>query len=490
MKEFESFMNYQKQIAQQEFLANLLDWDLKVNCPKNGKDYLIDVKSEIDRNIFELKTSNEYNVLLTQYIESEEFQKLSEIEKRYLKILKEDYDINKKVPVDFYQEYMTLCTKATTVWEDAKKENNYELFKPYLEKLITMTKDYYHYQYPDMDIYDAMLNSYEKGMTTKEIDPLFEQIKNCLIPLVHQVKSKVSSNHFRYPYSDSELKNCANVLLDYIGFDTSRGTTGIYPHGFTTKIQADDIRIAFQSTDNPYSFVSTIIHEGGHGIFEQNINSNISTISNNFPCFIYGLHESQSRFFENILGRNENFWTPIYPKIKELLHLPMTQQEFVEELNHVSLGPIRTEADELTYCLHIIIRYELERDIFKNNLKVEDLPHLWNEKIKEYLGIDVQNDAEGILQDVHWSQGNFGYFPSYLLGNIYDGMFLEQMGKDLGNIDLLLEQGKIKEITNYLIERVHHYGNTIPAKDLIEQLCNQPINANAIIRYFENKYRK
>ncbi len=491
MQELETFTKYQEQIAKQEYLSNILDWDLKVNSPKNGKDYLIEVKSEIELKAFQLKTNEEYERILSNLISSQDFTSLSQREQRYIQKLLEDYALNKKVPEDFYQEYTKLRTVSNTVWEEAKEKKDYSLFKPYLEKIIEMTKELYTYMYPNQNLYDAMLNNYEKGMTQKEIDPLFDRLKEVLIPLVHKVcaKNRLEAPHYQ-TYTESELMECAKYLLNYIGFDLTRGGLGIYPHGFTTKIHKDDIRIAFSKKENPFSFVSTIIHEGGHGIFEQNIDARLSRLNNDCADNIYGLHESQSRFFENILGRNLYFWKPIYPKVKELLKLDFSLEEFVSHLNDVKCGPIRTEADELTYCLHIIIRYELERDIFNGHIHLEDLPNIWNQKVKEYLGINVTNDAEGILQDVHWSEGSFGYFPSYLLGNIYDGMFLEAIEENVGRIDTLLEQGQIAKIVKYLTENIYQYGNTKSASEIIENICHQPVNAEAIIHYFQKKYEE
>ena len=205
-----------------------------------------------------------------------------------------------------------------------------------------------------------------------------------------------------------------------------------------------------------------------------------------------GLHESQSRFYENVLGRNKNFWLPIYKKLGELLpqFKEITLDEFYREINHVRNSFIRTEADELTYCFHIIIRYEIEKAIFRDGVEVEELPALWNKKMQEYLKITPANDAEGILQDMHWSGGSFGYFPSYLLGSIYDGMYLEQIEKELGSIDTILAEGRILEITKWLNEKIHRFGSTRTPKETLRAVCGKEVTAEPIIRYFKDKYTK
>ena len=205
-----------------------------------------------------------------------------------------------------------------------------------------------------------------------------------------------------------------------------------------------------------------------------------------------GVHESQSRFYENILGRNKNFWLPIYDKLGELLpqFKEITLDEFYHEINHVRNSLIRTEADEVTYCFHIILRYEMEKAIFRDHVPVAKLPELWNEKMKEYLDIVPANDSEGILQDMHWSDASFGYFPSYLLGSIYDGMYLEELEKELGSVDELLAAGKIGEITKWLNRKIHWYGSTRTPKEVIANVCGKEVSAEPLIRYFKEKYSK
>lgn len=203
-----------------------------------------------------------------------------------------------------------------------------------------------------------------------------------------------------------------------------------------------------------------------------------------------GLHESQSRFYENILGRNRNFWTPLYEKMGELLpqfrNIPF--ETFYRAINEVKPSLIRIDADEVTYCLHIILRYEIERAIFNDEVTTEELPSLWNDKMKELLGVRPSTDAEGILQDTHWSDGSFGYFPSYLLGSVYDGMFLEQIEKELGSIDELLAQGKIMEITKWLNKNIHQNGSLYTSAEVIRRLCQKEISAKPLLNYFNRKY--
>jgi len=487
MKKYKKLLEYQKEINNSEVLLNILNWDLRVSAPKASKNYMIDLISTLETKIFKLKTDIVYEKILLDCINSKYFVSLDEAEQRCIKKLLQNYYKNTKVPKDFYNDYVKLCSTSNTVWEEAKADNNYDKFKPYLEKVVEMTKKYYSYIDPSRDLYDVMLDEYETGMTSVEIDKLFSELKESLIPLIKKCKSS-NERIYSIDYTEEELINCGKFLLEYIGFDMDKGTLGIYPHGFTEKMSSNDVRIAFRKTNDPVDFVTTIIHEGGHGILEQSINEKLSKYENSAIDSLYAFHESQSRFYENILGRNINFWYPIYDEVKKILKLNVSLEEFVESLNNVKIGPIRVEADELTYCLHIIIRYEIERDLFKGRITVDELPNVWNKKMKEYFGLEIASDNEGLMQDVHWSEGAFGYFPSYLLGTIYDGLFIEYIEEHLASIDDLLKDGKVKEITEFLKKNIYVNGGAYASKEIFEKKLKKELSVKPIIKYFENKY--
>lgn len=486
----DKLLDYQREICNLQYTINLLRWELKVAAPKKSVDNLIQLITGYEDKLFILQTSNEYGNLLLDTINSDEFKKIDEAEQRYIHNLLRHFQENKNIPETFFSEYTSLKAKANTVWKEAKEKQDYELFKPYLSKIIKMTKEYYKFLNKDAtNLYDVMLNDYEMGMTSDIIDRLFNELKEALIPLIKEVANNDAVG-YKGNYTEKELLDCATYLLDYIGFDIDRGLLDIYPHGFTEKMNSNDIRIAFSHDNNPVDFVTTIIHEGGHGIFEQNINKNLSRYENTTIDDLYALHESQSRFYENILGRNINFWIPIYDEVSKKLKLNIPLEEFSKALNTVKLSKIRVEADEVTYCLHIIIRYEIERDLFNGSLNVDDIPDVWNKKMKEYLNVDIENNSEGLMQDIHWSEGSFGYFPSYLLGTIYDGMFLEAIEENLGSIDELLKNGKVKEITKFLTENIYQFGGAYTSQEIIQKVSGKELSVKPIINYFYKKYKK
>ena len=489
MEKLTKLLNYLQNIADTSYIATLMHWEMDITAPKKSLDYLIDVKTKVELKAFELSTNQEYKQLLDDVLNSPEFSSLTIEEQRFLQELSDDYEKDERVPADFFEEYSSLSSKSNAVWVEAKQKKDYQIFKPYLEKIIDMTKKYYSYRYPNTEnLYDCMLNEYETGMTSDKIDKLFTELKQEIIPIVKNLKvTKIGSPQISY--TKEELLDIASYLLDYIGFDNERGALGIYPHGYTCKLNDNDVRITFSNNKSIFDHVCTVIHEGGHGIFEQSIGKNLSK----YPIYDigkYALHESQSRFFENILGRNINFWIPIYNELKPKLKLDIPVEDFVSYLNKPEPSFIRTEADELTYCLHIILRYEIEKDLFNGKITTDELPTIWNQKMQEYLGIEVTNDADGILQDVHWSQGSFGYFPSYLIGSILDGMLIEAVEENVGKIDELLRTGNIKKITQYLQENIHQSGGAYTIEEITNKLCHKELSVQPLVTYFKNKYQK
>ena len=490
MESLNKLLDYQKDISNLQYTISLLKWELKVSAPKKSEKNLIGLITYYEGKLFELQTSKYYGELLNKVITDSSFNDMSEEEQRYIYNIARHYEEKKRVPIDFYTKYVELKNESTSVWRVAKEQNNYALFKPYLKRIIEMTKQYYSYiGNGSNNLYDTMLNEYEIGMTSEIIDKLFDRLKDRIVPIIPKGEQHIEFNNSVH-YTNQELLDSAKLLLDYIGFDMDKGTLGIYPHGFTEKMCQNDIRIAFRHTNDPFDFTTTIIHEGGHGIFEQNIDEKLTRFENKSIENLYALHESQSRFYENILGRNINFWIPIYDEIKKKLKLDMSLEEFISVLNHPVPNIKRTESDELTYCMHIILRYEIERAIFSDSVSLEELPDMWNQKMYDYLGIETKKDSEGLMQDVHWAEGDFGYFPSYLLGSIYDGMFKDAIERDLGDIDTILRTGKVKDITSYLTSNIHKNGGAYTSQEIIDRMCHSEISVDPLATYFEKKYKR
>lgn len=488
----EQLKNYLYISKQYGHVYNLLYWDMETVMPKDGFAGHSDALTYFSTELFKRDTAPELEALLDKLLKPEEFDKLDDMWKYNVKRLKRDFDENKNVPVDFFEKFTREKNESGQAWQDAKNASDFSIYAPHLKKMIEYTKEMTKYTHPEMETYDALLNTYEEGMDSKTYDRVFGELKEGLLPLLNKILAakEPDDSKFVRPVNIEHQKKVEKLLLDYIGFSFDKGTTGETEHPFTLNLSCFDVRVSnhFRETQ-PVDPMFSAIHEGGHAIFEQNINPDFSGTPAGNVTYL-GVHESQSRFFENILGRNINFWSPIYAKLQEEMpeFKDISLDEFYHEINHVRNSYIRTMADEVTYCLHVILRYEVEKEIFRNNYPVEELPKLWNKKMEEYLHIVPRNDAEGILQDMHWSDGSFGYFPTYLLGTIYDGMFLEAVTRDLGDINVILKEGRIKDITKWLNTNIHQYGNTHLPFEVISSVCRKELSAEPILKYFTEKY--
>lgn len=491
-KALEKLQEQIETIKHYSLVTSLIYWDIDTIMPEEGFKANSEANAYFSTEAFKLGTSDELFNILEELMKPEEFDNLDSDWQFIVKRMKRQFDEDRRIPVDFYTELVKCRTESEHAWEKAKKASDFSIFAPYLRKIIEMTKQLKAYTHPDKEVYDALLNDYEEGMDSETIDRIFDELKQGLIPLVKDIKAHQMpiNPKFCREYDLDEQRRCQKMLLSYIGFNWARGTVGETEHPFTLNLSCHDVRVSNHfREDNAIDPMFSAIHEGGHAIFEQNVAESLDGTAGGSCCYM-GIHESQSRFYENILGRNINFWIPIYDKVKETVKgfADVSLDEFYREINRVEPGMIRTMSDEVTYCLHIILRYEMEIAIFRDGVDVDELPALWNKKMEEYLGLVPSNDAEGILQDMHWSDGSFGYFPSYLLGSVYDGMYLDAMQEELGSVDDILRDGRILEITKWLNDKIHRYGSTRLPKEVIENVCHKPVSAEPLMRYFRNKY--
>ncbi len=486
------FQKYLEEVAYYEHASEQLYWDMQTQTPDKGYEKKVDTVTYFSTKQFQMVTAPEYGEMLEKLSDPQEFEKLDDGMKITVKRRKRDYEKFIRIPREFHEEMVREQAVAQRAWEKAKRSSDYSLFAPHLKNLIEMTKQQAEYTDPGKEIYDVLLNEYEEGMDSETVDRLFEDMKAGLRPLLKKImeKEEPDSSLFEGEYPIHKQKELGAFLLDYMGFDKEAGVMGESEHPFTMGFGSKDVRVTnHYHEDSAIDAMFSIIHEGGHAIFEQGVDEKYED-TDVAQINLLGLHESQSRFFENILGRNINFWKPIYGKVQE--YLPklkeISLEQFEREINHVVPSFIRTEADELTYGFHVILRYEMEKAIFREGAEVEKLPELWNQKMEELLGVVPQNDAQGILQDTHWAGGSFGYFPTYLLGTIYDGMFLEALEKELGPVDEILARGNVKEITAWLHEKIHKNGSMYTSAEVVERVCHSDISAEPIIRHFTKKY--
>ena len=478
--------------ADYNHVTNLLYWDMRTLMPEKGFPDHEKAMTAFSTEAFRMETSDELYETVKALNTPEEFDGLDENWKFIVRRMERDLTRQRRIPADFYEALVKEQSESERSWEEAKNAGDFSIFAPHLEKMISFMTELAGYTDPGKDPYDVMLGNFEEGMDREAIDGIFEELKAELIPMVREILSRGEwqDGRFYEPVPVEAQREMQEVLLRYIGFDFGRGCTGESEHPFTLNLSSRDVRVTnhFNET-NAIDPMFSAIHEGGHAIFEQNVSEELDgTVGGS--CSYMGIHESQSRFYENILGRRRSFWVPVYGSVQELFpaYRDISLDDFVKEINHVRASFIRTEADEVTYCLHILIRYEMEKKIFREHIPVSELPELWNRLTEEYLGIRPEDPRDGILQDMHWSDGSFGYFPSYLLGSIYDGMFLEAMEEELGDIDRLLENGEIGKITEWLNRKIHRYGSTRTPKEVIREVCGRPLSAKPLLRYFRKKH--
>ena len=468
----------------------LLQWDLETQAPKGGYKLISEMIGELSLKSYNLTTSKEFLEILKELKKNEE--KLDNIVKREIELLEEEVEKIKVIPSEEYKMYSELTAKAQGIWEIARENNDFESFAPILEQIFNFNRKFIEYRGIKEDVYSEILNDYEKGMNVKKLDNFFAELKKEIVPLLKEVNKNKRDfqKKVKFEVSEYNQKLFSKEILEYIGFDLERGVLSESAHPFTLTVNKDDVRLTTRYLKNlPFSSVFSTIHEGGHGIYEQGVDEILKdTILSDGASM--GIHESQSRFYENIVGRSKEFWFGILEKSKfkysELSEL--TLEEIYKGINEVSPSLIRVEADELTYSLHIMVRYEIEKGILSGEYLVKDLPRVWNEKMYEYLGVVPSTDSEGVLQDVHWSCGLIGYFPSYALGNVYSLQILNAMKKDI-NIEGTLERGELKRIKEWLREKIHRYGKLKTPKEIMVSVTGEELNPEYYIEYLKEKYK-
>jgi carboxypeptidase Taq len=470
--------------------AALLGWDQETYMPPKGYAARGRQLATLASQAHAMVTSPEYGNLL-QELNAADLK--DETSQANVRLSWEDYEKNARLPEEFVAEMSEASSRAFHAWVQARKENKFSLFVPELDHMIALKKKqavlYGYASHP----YDSLLDDYEKGATTALLDPIFAGLRQDLPPLLQAIAGakQVDDSFLQQHYPKSEQWAFSLDLLRSIGYDFDAGRQDYSEHPFSTSFSAKDVRITTRVSENDLaSLLWSSIHEAGHALYEQGL-----------PDEQYGLplgaaaslsiHESQSRLWENCLGRGVPFWKYFYPKL---------QQQFPQQLGDVSLHAfyagmnkvmpslIRTEADELTYHFHVMIRYEVEKMIMEGSVATADLPALWNEKYQQYLGITPPDDRQGVLQDVHWSHGSFGYFPTYSLGSFYAAQFWAEAKKQMPNLEIDIEAGRFDSLLKWLRQNIHQYGRHYRSEELCQRVTGTGLDVTAFLNYAREKY--
>jgi carboxypeptidase Taq len=472
---------------------NIVGWDSQTEAPRGAFARRAQMLGIISGEMFQLGTSKEFQEAVNGL-----FEMLEDLEpnmQREIKLAKKALDKMVKIPQNEFVEYRKLLNLSQQVWEDAKEKSDWNMFKDNLSKIIEYNRKFITYFDTDLEAYDVLLDDFEEGMSMKEYDKFFDALKKDLVPFVLKVlkEGKPLDKDFTLDYFDpKKQKEYCDYLIDVLAFDRTKGLMKESVHPFTWNTHPSDVRFTTRYLENfVFSSIFAAIHELGHATYEQQVDEKWNDTGLTGGTSM-GVHESQSRFYENVIGRSKVFWEKHFPKFKELFPKQMeniTVDEFHKASNKVEASFIRVEADELTYPLHIMVRYEIERLLFSNKIQVDDLPRVWNEKMVEYLGVEPKNDADGVLQDVHWSAGLFGYFPTYALGTAYASQFYNAMKKDL-DVENLVETGNIKEINEWLKEKIHQFGKSKTPNELLLEVTGEEFNPKYYVEYLKEKYTK
>ena len=488
LKKFRDTIEEKKKI---EGALEILQWDLETCTPKKGKDYLSEIVGYLSMKEYNLSTSKEFLEIVENLKAKKE--ELSDIERKEIELIGKEIEKMKNIPPQEYQEFSELAVKTQAIWEEAKITDNYDIYKGYLQKIFDFIVKFANYNRKDEKcLYDVILDDYEKGMTTEKLDRFFNSLKEEIVPLLKKIIEKGNEPRKLLVDTDIEKQKAFNRKIgEYLGFDFDRGVVRESEHPFTLNINKNDVRLTTKYIkNNPFSAIFSTIHETGHGIYEQQIGDELvnTTLGTGGSM---GIHESQSRFYENIIGRSKSFWKGIYSDAKKYIPVlnEISLDEFYKEINIVEPSLIRTEADELTYSLHIMVRYEIEKEIVEGKITTENLPEIWKNKMLEYVGVAPETDRDGVLQDVHWAGGLVGYFPSYALGSAYSAQIYYAMKKDI-DVDKVLESGDLSAIKEWLGNKIHKYGRFKETEEIVKEITGEELNPQYYIDYLKEKYSK
>ncbi|MBS1721843.1 MAG: carboxypeptidase M32 [Armatimonadetes bacterium] len=466
----------------------MMEWDQQTYMPRGGAEARAQHTGILSRMAHELFTADDTRDML----EKAKGEASSEDDIAMIRVTERDLDIRTKIPASLVEEKMRLGALGHERWVEARAENSFKTFAPTLERLFDICRQEAECLGYTDHIYDALTDQYEEGATKKSWDAMFGSIREPIVDLVRRIKESPvhPDDSFLTGKWDSALQSqFTEHISKAVGFDFNRGRQDVAPHPFCTGWSIGDVRLTTRYKDYLGSAIFGTLHESGHGMYEQGspMQWDLTPLAGGVSL---GVHESQSRTWENIVGRSRSFWSKYLPELKStfsaLPDVPLDQ--FYRAINKVQPSFIRVEADEVTYNLHIMVRFEVECAILTGELKVNDLPEFWNAKYKDYLGVTPATDSVGCLQDVHWSQGSVGYFPTYSMGNILSYQIWECLERDLGDTSALIAAGNFKPILDWLIEKVYSQGRKYTPAQLMTRVTGRPLDAQPYIKGITRKY--
>jgi carboxypeptidase Taq len=480
----------------------VIHWDMETMMPPKAIGLRSQQLALLSRFAHKIRTDPEIRKLLDAIEKHPNYDKLDAVQKRNVYLIRKNYDEQTKLPEELVAETAKQRAIATDVWKKAKAAKDFAMFRPELEKLVELRKkaaEILMKVKKTKTPYDALIDIFEPKMTADEITPIFNELQEGLVAVLRKCEAAPNQpdmSVLKRKVPIDVQKKIAVILAEAVGYDvTSKNAGGRIDeteHPFTNGYY-DDVRITTHYFEDMFaSSVFSVLHEAGHAIYEQDLKQEWMYQPVGGGCS-YGLHESQSRFVENVVGRSHEFWAYMLPKLKQIGGKALADIDldmFVHAINQVKPSKIRVEADEVTYGLHIMVRFNIERELFAGRITVKELPEIWNQAYKDYLGIKIQNDSEGVMQDTHWASGLFGYFPSYALGNIYSGQLLTKIEKDLPDWKTNLSKGNFKDVEQWLTKNVHSQGDLQDPRVLMKKITGKDLTVKPYLQYLNGKYSK
>ncbi len=490
---YQNLESWQKETALLGSIAGVLGWDQRVMMPPKAAPHRANQLAMLSGMIHQRATDPRIGEWLSQLETSELTQPPDSVPAVNIRQWRREYDKLAKLPTELVMEFTRVTSLAEKVWEEAREESDFRLFQPHLEKIVSLVREIAERLGYEREPYDALLDEYEQGMTAQEVERLFEPLRRHTPELVAQLQNaprQPDTSILRRHYPREAQERFCRLIAERIGFDWQRGRLDPTVHPFATRLSPGDVRITtryYEDFLNPSLFGT--IHELGHALYEMGLPEEHWGTPMGASASL-GMHESQSRMWENFVGRSRSFWMFFLPRARELFAPVLDDvslEQFVFAVNDVRPSLIRTEADEVTYNLHIMLRFELEQDLLTGDLAVDDLPAAWNAKMKEHLGLTPPDDAQGCLQDVHWSHGAIGYFPTYALGNLYAAQFFERAGADLGDLDAMFARGEFRPLLEWLRRNIHRHGRRYAARQLAQRVTGEDLTAQPLLRHLNRR---
>jgi carboxypeptidase Taq len=486
---FDELLRRLGEISDLQRASSLLIWDQETKMPPLGAPGRAEQLATLARVAHERATAPELGSLLDELRELEEGSEPESLEASVLRVARRDYEKRRRVPSDLRAELTRAGSLGYAAWLEARAAADFGILRPHLERRIELTREYVACHEPYEDPYDVLLDDHERGMKTADVAAIFARLKEELVPLVAGLGEPVDDSCLHGDFPPELQREFSLEMLSRWGMDDQSWRLDYTVHPFAATVAETDIRITTRFDDDNLIGILSCLHEFGHGVYERQIDARYARTPLQEGSSS-GFHESQSRLWENIVGRRLSTWRFFYPRLQEtfpeqLGAVPL--DEYHRALNRVAPGAIRVDADEVTYSLHIVLRFELEREMLAGSVTAADLPDAFAAKLREYLGIEPANVVEGALQDVHWSDSNFGYFPSYALGNVIGVQLWERATSELGDVDADFERGEFGSLREWLREHVHRWGRTFEPAQLLERVVGGPLDAEPYLAYLREK---